>query len=93
MLNISSTSAYVILHYDLRYRKLCAKLVLRKLTDTHKEQRMELETQFLPNVMMTILVYWTAFSLATGRGCAILSPKSREKTWNGKSLLLQERSL
>jgi hypothetical protein len=47
MLNISSTSAYAILHYDLRYRKLCAKLVLRELIDTHKEQRVELATQFL----------------------------------------------
>jgi histone-lysine N-methyltransferase SETMAR len=47
MLDISYSSAYVILHSDLGYRKVCAKWVPRQLTYPHKEHHVEVATQFL----------------------------------------------
>jgi hypothetical protein len=34
--NISHSSAYNIVHDDLRYRKVCSRWVLRQLSDDHK---------------------------------------------------------
>jgi len=47
LLDISYVSAYAILHDDLVYRKVCAWWVPKELTIVHKQQRVEVVTQFI----------------------------------------------
>jgi hypothetical protein len=37
--NMSHSSEYIIAHYDLGYRKVCSRWVLRQLSDDHKRAR------------------------------------------------------
>jgi len=46
-LDISYGSAFAILHDDLRYRKVCAWWIPKELTVVHKQQRVEVATQFV----------------------------------------------
>ena len=46
-LDISYGSAYAILHDDLGYRKACARWVPKEPTVVHKQQRVEVATQFI----------------------------------------------
>ena len=46
-LNIAYGSASVLIHDQLGYRKVCARWVLRVLSDTHKNQRFEAVLSFL----------------------------------------------
>ena len=46
-LDISSGSAYAIVHDDLGHRKVCTWWVLKEFTVAHKRQRMEVATQFV----------------------------------------------
>jgi hypothetical protein len=50
MLDVSYGSAYAILHDESGSWKACAKWIPRQLTDSHKQQRMEVATQFCSNM-------------------------------------------
>ena len=47
LLDISAGSAYAVLHDNLGCQKVCARWVPRQLTNTHKQQHMEVATQYL----------------------------------------------
>ena len=74
--------AYAILHDEAGSQKACARWVPSQLTDPHKQQSMEVATQFF-RVMMKIQAYGTALSLAMTFGCIILMLKARGKARDG----------
>ena len=82
VLDISHSSACATLHYNIGYRKKCAKWVPRQLTDPRKQQCVQVTTQFLQCYEENSgLLY----GMVTGMrcGCTIGIQKARDKEWSG----------
>jgi hypothetical protein len=90
MLDISYGSAYAIRHDESGSWNECAKRAPRQLTDPHKQQRLEVATQFC-SVVKKIQAYGTALSLAMTCGCIILMRKARDKAGDGNILVPHEK--
>jgi hypothetical protein len=81
VLDVSHSSACTAVHCDIGYRKKCAMWVPRQLTDTHKQECMEVATQFLQcyEENSGLLDGMVTGGETLRHGCTILIQTARDK--------------
>ena len=91
LLDISVGSAHHIIHDELKFRKVCARWVPKRLTPEMKERRAMLAKSFCVGMRLMVKHFCSVSSLGMRVWYTSTSQKESDKAWSGATPCPQNR--